>query len=61
MKVSIDRTIIEKELSNLDNFVHQFIGLLESLKIEYTIVSGYVSILLGRSRGTEDVDILIPN
>ena len=27
---------------------------------DYVIVSGYVSILLGRTRGSEDVDLLIP-
>jgi len=43
---------INKELNNLDKFVLDFISLLE----EYVIVSGYVSILLRRSRATEDVD-----
>ncbi|MCR4327142.1 MAG: hypothetical protein NUV46_01005 [Nanoarchaeota archaeon] len=47
---------IEKTLNNLDKFVLDFIS---SLK-EYVIVSGYVSILMGRSRATEDVDLLIP-
>ncbi|MCX9009531.1 MAG: hypothetical protein OIN66_00275 [Candidatus Methanoperedens sp.] len=27
--------------------------------VDYVVVSGYVSILFGRSRGTEDIDILI--
>lgn len=48
--------ILDKELNNLDRFVVDFCSLLD----EYVIVSGYVSILLGRSRGTEDVDLLIP-
>lgn len=47
--------ILDKELNNLDKFVLEFTELLE----EYVVVSGYVSILFGRSRMTEDVDLLI--
>lgn len=48
--------VLGKELNNLDKFVLDFISFLN----EYVIVSGYVSILLGRSRATEDVDLLVP-
>jgi hypothetical protein len=48
--------LLDKELSNLDKFVLDFVNLLD----DYVIVSGYVSILFGRSRMTEDVDLLIP-
>ena len=48
----------DKYLTLLDQFVLDFIRVLEP-KIPYVIVSGYVAILFGRSRGTEDVDILI--
>jgi hypothetical protein len=47
---------LDRELSKLDNFVIDFCKLLK----DYVIVSGYVSILLGRSRATEDVDLLVP-
>jgi sugar-specific transcriptional regulator TrmB len=50
---------LDKELNNLDKFVLEFIKTLEK-HTGYVIVSGYVSILLGRSRATEDVDLLIP-
>jgi hypothetical protein len=46
---------LDRELSKLDNFVIDFCKLLK----DYVIVSGYVSILLGRSRSTEDVDLLV--
>lgn len=49
--------MLKKELNNLDMFVVDFCKLLSD---KYVIVSGYVSILLGRSRGTEDVDLLMP-
>ena len=55
-----EKTItIDKELNLLDKFVITFIDILEKYT-DYVIVSGYVSILLGRSRATEDVDLLIP-
>jgi hypothetical protein len=52
-------TFSEKHLTLLDQFVLGFIRVLEP-HTPYVIVSGYVAILFGRSRGTEDIDILIP-
>lgn len=49
----------EKYLTLLDQFVLDFIHIRES-GTPYVIVSGYVAILFGRSRGTEDVGILVP-
>ncbi len=48
--------ILNRELNELDKFVIDFCNLLD----DYVIVSGYVSILFGRSRATEDVDLLVP-
>jgi len=48
--------LLDKVVNNLDRFVLDFVNLLD----EYVIVSGYVSILFGRSRMTEDVDLLVP-
>ena len=50
--------ICDRELSNLDKLVLRFIQILEK-HIDYVIISGYVAILLGRSRATEDVDVFI--
>jgi len=47
---------LNREFNELDKFVIDFCSILE----EYVIVSGYVSILFGRSRATEDVDLLVP-
>jgi len=49
---------IDKELSDLDLFVIDFLTILEK-HIDYVLISGYISILLGRSRATEDVDVFI--
>ncbi len=48
---------LDKELNELDRFVIDFVELLENH--EYVVVSGYVSILFGRSRGSEDIDLLL--
>ncbi len=49
---------LSKNLSLLDKFVIRALDIL-SKSCNYVIVSGYVSILFGRPRGTEDIDILI--
>ncbi len=54
-----DKIIFDRELSLLDSFVISFTEHLSSNNIKYAIVSGYVAILFGRSRISEDVDILI--
>ena len=47
---------LNRKVNRLDKFVLDFCNLLDL----YVLVSGYVSILFGRSRATEDVDLLIP-
>ena len=50
---------IDRRLSALDTAVLTFTDVLESCEVEYVIVSGYVAILTGRSRATEDVDVIL--
>jgi hypothetical protein len=56
----IDSTTLEikRDLSDLDLLALEFITILEK-HTPYVIVSGYVSILLGRARVSEDIDIII--
>ena len=49
---------LDRELSKLDELVIRFKKIIEK-HVDYVIISGYVSILLGRSRATEDVDLFI--
>lgn len=49
----------EKELNSLDKFTINFTSILNKLKINYVVVSGYVSILFGRNRSSEDIDLII--
>jgi hypothetical protein len=45
-----------KELTVLDRLVLDFVS---RIRVNYVIVSGYVAILFGRSRSTEDIDMFI--
>ena len=51
--------VFDKELNGLDEFVLKFTSILNRANVEYVIVSGYVSILFGRSRSSEDVDMIL--
>lgn len=50
---------IRRQLTPLDLFVKDFLTLLKR-HAEYVVVSGFVSIATGRTRGTEDVDVIVP-
>ena len=54
-----NKIVFEKELSNLDKLVLRFVKILDALEVDYAIISGYIAILFGRSRNTEDVDLFI--
>ncbi|MBI1936146.1 hypothetical protein HYS31_06920 [Candidatus Woesearchaeota archaeon] len=49
---------LDKEINELDKLVFRFVNILKK-HVDYVIISGYVAILLGRSRTTEDVDVFI--
>ncbi len=50
--------LVEREKNKLDKFALDFIKIIEKYA-KYVIISGYISILLGRSRATEDIDIFL--
>ncbi|MBN1455290.1 MAG: hypothetical protein JW945_03435 [Methanomicrobia archaeon] len=47
-----------REFSELDRFVFEFVRVLNNQGIRYVVVSGYITILFGRTRTTEDIDLL---
>ena len=59
MELNGNKLKLDRKLSKLDELVLDFTDLLEDFGLDYVIVSGYVAILTGRSRGTEDVDLII--
>ncbi|HLD06593.1 MAG TPA: hypothetical protein VJC16_03610 [Candidatus Nanoarchaeia archaeon] len=58
MKFAGKNIILDKEINELDILVLRFIAILEKYT-DYVIISGYVAILFGRSRITEDIDVFI--
>lgn len=50
---------INRELNALDILASDVSSALSEQGIEHVLVSGYVVILMGRSRGTEDIDTLV--
>ena len=58
MEFDGDTLVIDRTPSELDEMVLEFTEILDEEDIEYVIVSGYVAILTGRSRATEDIDIV---
>ena len=57
--INMDLMVSDKNV--LINFIKDFVFILNKLNIKYIIVSGFVAISHGRSRGTEDIDIIIEN
>jgi len=49
---------LNKIINELDKFVLDFTRILEKYA-NYVIISGYISILFGRARSTEDIDVFI--
>lgn len=59
IKFEDNKVILNKKLNSLDLFVIDFCNILNNLDISYVLISGYVAILFGRSRSSEDIDIFI--
>lgn len=50
---------VGREPNRLDELAIEFSEILEEFDIDHVYIAGYVSILAGRARSTEDVDVLI--
>lgn len=51
--------VVGREPNRLDELAIEFSAILERFDVEHVYIAGYVSILAGRARSTEDVDVLI--
>jgi predicted nucleotidyltransferase len=58
MELVNNNIILKRIPSELDKFAVEFLKILEKYS-DYVVISGYVSILLGRTRSTEDIDVFI--
>lgn len=52
-----NKIIFEKELNALDMLAIDFCNVLNKLKVNYVIISGYEAVLFGRNRSSEDIDL----
>lgn len=50
---------VDREPNQLDRLAIDVSNVLTDLDVEHVLVAGYVAILAGRPRGTEDIDLLI--
>lgn len=57
--MSGDQIRLDKVLNDLDRLVLDFVQILDRNRVNYVLVSGYISILFGRSRSSEDIDIIV--
>ncbi|MFA5381736.1 MAG: hypothetical protein WC356_01110 [Candidatus Micrarchaeia archaeon] len=49
---------LKRDTSELDKFVFETVKIVKK-HTKYVIISGYIAILFGRARGTEDIDMFI--
>ena len=51
--------VVEREPNRLDALAIECSRLLDQHDVQHVFVAGYVSILAGRARATEDIDVLV--
>ncbi|KDS90822.1 hypothetical protein FK85_09620 [Halorubrum saccharovorum] len=51
--------VVDREPNRLDELAVGFSAILSRLDIDHVFVAGYVAILAGRSRSTEDIDVFV--
>jgi hypothetical protein len=51
--------VVDRDPNRLDELAAGFSAVLSRLDIDHVFVAGYVAILAGRSRSTEDIDVFI--
>jgi hypothetical protein len=59
MEFRDDEVVIDKPPNDLDRLVLDVTGVLDAVGVRYAVVSGYVVVLFGRARATEDVDVIV--
>lgn len=58
MEFTDEGVVIDKPPSDLDRLMLEVGNILDDVDIGYSVVSGYVAVLFGRSRATEDIDVI---
>ncbi|UCG68430.1 MAG: hypothetical protein JSV09_11525 [Thermoplasmata archaeon] len=58
LKIQDQKIIFNKELNNLDKMALNFSEVLSQMGIKHVFLSGYLAILFGRNRTSEDIDVV---
>lgn len=59
IEYSKQKIAFSKNMSDLDRFTFDFCKILFGLNLRFVVVSGYVAILFGRNRASEDIDVFL--
>lgn len=59
IELSDGTLVVRREPNQLDDLAIAFSSILSELDVAHVFVSGYVAVLAGRSRSTEDIDVLV--
>ena len=59
VELTEDGLVVDREPNGFDELAIAFSALASRLDIDHVLVAGYVAILTGRSRATEDIDVFI--
>ena len=54
-----DVLVVNREPNDLDELALEFSEILRELGIEHVFVAGYIAILAGRARATQDIDVIV--
>ncbi len=58
MEFTDEGVVIDKPANTMDEMVLDVVGVLQNHGVKYAVVSGYVAVLFGRARSTEDIDVI---
>lgn len=58
MEFRAGEVVVDKPPNDLDRLVLDVAAILEAVGVRYAVVSGYVVVLFGRARATEDIDVI---
>lgn len=58
MEFRDSEVVIDKPLNDLDELLVGVGTVLDETGVQHAVVSGYVAVLFGRSRATEDIDVI---
>lgn len=58
MEFTGDEVVIHKPANGLDRLILDVAKILDRVGVQYAVVSGYVAVLFGRARATEDIDVI---